>query len=581
LPAHCWQAARGDQRAASEARQERPVSDHGAPRCRGVVGEGGLEPPAPCSQSRCATTAPLPVGKPGGCSHFYATPEGASSVRPALRALGVALPLDSVAYMRAVVEPLEGNKVKLSIEVDEQEFEKDIDAAFRQIAREVRIPGFRPGKAPRRILEARLGKAAGRSEALRQALPTYYSKAIREHDVDVVAAPQIEITAGQDDGPVVFDAVVEVRPHVAVTGYEALRVTIPSPVATPEDVEAQIDRLRANFAELQEVSRPARAGDFVSLNLQATQNEEPVAGLSADDFLYEIGSGSLLPQLDEKLPGVRIGDILDFEAELPDQAPGGPVRMKVLVKGVKERKLPDLDDEWASEASEFDTVEELRADIAKRTAVMKKLQAAMALRNAVVEGLVELVKEDPPETLVQAEVEREAHDLVHRLERQGNDVSEYLAATGQSAQELLEGFRARAIPAVKADLALRAVAEAEGFEPTEEDLEAELQRLAGSYGVSAVELRASLERSDQMPALRSDWKKAKALEWLVEHVEVVDEAGNPIDRALLVLDDDQTDSGETSQSEAGSQGADDSPKAEASEPEQRQDPTSEAEEAQK
>ena len=435
--------------------------------------------------------------------------------------------------MKAVVEPLEGNKVKLSIEVDEQEFEKDIDAAFRKIAREVRIPGFRPGKAPRRILEARLGKEAGRTEALRDALPSYYSQAVREHEVDVVAPPEIDIKGGEDSGAVSFDAVVEVRPQIQLPGYNGLRVEIPSPVATDEDVDAQVDRLRGNFGELVDVDRPAKTGDFLTIDLSGTRDDEAVPGLSMDDFSYELGSGSVLPELDTHLDGAKLGDILSFDAEIPGQE---PATLKVLVKDIKEKKLPELTDEWASEASEFETVEALRADIAKRMAMVKRMQSNMALRNATVEALVELVSDDPPQSLIDAEVERQVHEMGHRLERQGATINDYLEATGQSGPELVEVLRQQAIPSVKADLALRAVAEAEGIEPNEEDIDAEIERLAQAYNMKAKQVRQNLERADQMLAVRSDWRKSRALEWLVEHVEIVDPEGQPIDRALLELD---------------------------------------------
>ena len=223
--------------------------------------------------------------------------------------------------MKAVVEPLEGNKVKLTIQVDEQEFEKAIDAAFRKIAKEVRVPGFRPGKAPRRILEARLGKESGRSEALRDALPDYYTQALREHDVDAIAPPEIDITAGQESGALAFDAVVEVRPQIHLAGYDGLRVEVPSPTATDEDIDAQVDRLRGNFGELTTVDRPARDGDHLTIDLHGSRDGQDVAGMTTDDFLYELGSGSVLPELDDNLPRRPAGDILAFVAQLPD----GPV----------------------------------------------------------------------------------------------------------------------------------------------------------------------------------------------------------------------------------------------------------------
>lgn len=431
--------------------------------------------------------------------------------------------------MKAVVEPLEGNKVKLSIEVAEDEFEKAIDAAFRKIAREVRVPGFRPGKAPRRILEARLGKEAGRVEALRDSLPGYYSQALREHDVDAIAPPEIDITAGEESGSVSFDAVVEVRPQLKLAGYQGLRVEIPSPSVNDEEVDAQIDRLRANFGELKSVDRPARDGDHLTIDLKGARDGEEVAGLTTDDFLYELGSGTVLPELDDQLQGSKVGDIFTFEADLP----GGKVDFKVLVKDVKEKVLPEVTDDWASEASEFDTVDELRADISKRIRLVKKVQSTIALRNTTIDALVELVDIDAPTALVDEEVQRRVHDLEHRLQAQNASVAEYLEATGQTPEQVVESMREGAVAAVKADLALRAVAEAEQIEPTDEDLDAEITRLAESYRVKPAELRRNLDRADQMPAVRSDWKKTKALEWLLEKVEIVDPEGQPVDRGLL------------------------------------------------
>ena len=434
--------------------------------------------------------------------------------------------------MKTVVEPLEGNKVKMSIEVDEHEFERSIDAAFRKIAREVRIPGFRPGKAPRRILEARLGAATGRAEALRDSLPDYYAQALRQTEVDAIAPPEIDITAGEESGAVSFDAVVEVRPHITLEGYEALRVTVPSPEVSEEDISSQIDRMRANFGTLEPVDRPARSGDNMTIDLKASRDGEAVAGLTTNDFLYELGSGSVLPELDERLPGAKVGDILAFDAAF-----GGPddetVHLEVLVKDIQEKVLPEVTDEWAGEASEFDTVEELRADIVKRMTMIKRMQASLALRNGAVEALVELVTVDAPEPLVNAEIERRAHDLGHRLEQQGATIAQYLEATGQSEEQVVGELRAGAEPAVKADLALRAIAEAQSLDPTDDEITAEIERLAAANGLPAATLRQNLERADQMPAVRSDIKRSKALEWLVDHVELVDPEGRPVDRALL------------------------------------------------
>jgi trigger factor len=443
--------------------------------------------------------------------------------------------------MNTVVEPLEGNKVKLSIEVDEQEFERSIDAAFKKIAREVRIPGFRPGKAPRRILEARLGAQAGRSEALRDGLPEYYARALRDEEVDAIAPPEINITAGEESGPVAFDAVVEIRPQIDVPGYATLKVEVPSPEVSDEDISAQVDRLRGNFGTLEVVDRPAVTGDNLTIDIKATRDGEPVAGLTTDDFLYELGSGGTgLPEVDQQLAGAKVGDILAFDAAFGDGGSASSdddasesIHLEILVKEIKEKKLPEITDEWASEASEFDTVHELRADIVKRMTMVKRLQASMAMRNGVVDALVGLVEVDAPEPLINAEVERRANDLGQRLAQQGATIEQYLQATGQSAEQVVAELRTGAEPAVKADLALRAVAEAEGLEATDEDVDAEIERLATAYEMKPAELRRNLDRADQLPAVRSDVRKTKALDWLTEHVELVDPEGHPVDRSLL------------------------------------------------
>lgn len=452
------------------------------------------------------------------------------------------------APVKAVVEPLEGNKVKLSVEVDESEFEKDIDAAFRRIAKEVRLPGFRPGKAPRRILEAKLGKDVGRQEALREALPTYVFQAIRENDVDAIATPELEITAGQEEGPVAFDAVVEVRPSVSVPGYASLRVEIAKPEATAEEIDAQIERLRQQYGELTAVDRPAIDDDHVTITINGSRDGEPIAGLQADDYLYEVGSGSIADELDENLRGAKVGGILSFEAQ-PNDPDEAPVQFRVIVKDVKQKVLPDVTDEWANDVSEFETIDELRADIADRITRVRKIQAQMAVREKTATVLAELVDDDVPDALVGGEMQQRLQDFALRLNAQGVSPEQYFEATGQSQETLIGEFRAQAVQGVKADLALRAVADAESIEATDDDVDEEIEQLAQRLEQKAAKLRQDLERADQIPAVRSDIRKRKALDWLVDHIELVDEQGEPIERAALELPADEPDSDNTIEQE--------------------------------
>ncbi|MDP8937020.1 MAG: trigger factor, partial [Actinomycetota bacterium] len=404
--------------------------------------------------------------------------------------------------MRTTVEPLEGNKVKLTVELDEGEFDRAIDDAFRRIGREVRIPGFRPGKAPRRLLEARVGLDAARQEAIRDALPDYYEKALKENDLEAIAPPEIDITAGKDAGPIAFDATVEVMPQVSVAGYGGLRVVLPSFAVSEDDVDKQVDRLRQQFGELQPTSRPARDGDHVLMDRKVYRHGETV--VATDDELYEVGSALVGPELDENLRGARTGDILKFNVHHDEI---GEVTFQVLVKEVRQKILPDATDEWAAEASEFETLAELRDNVREQISAVRKLEAALTVRDKVIDALVELVDEDVPEPLIGAEMERRLRLMAHRLEHQGADIAQYLASTGRSENDLLADLRAQSLGAVKADLGLRAVADAEGIEATDAELNEEVVRIAEQRKKRPTVVRRELEDEDQLPAVLSGIRK--------------------------------------------------------------------------
>ena len=444
-------------------------------------------------------------------------------------------PSPSPSSLTTSVEPLEGNKVRLKIAVPAQEFEKAIDAAFRKLAREVRMPGFRPGKAPRQLLEARLGTGAAREQALRDALPEYYATAVETEDIDVIAPPEIDITAGEDDGDVEFDAVVEVRPIVEVSGYDSLTVEVASPTVDDEAIDSQIDALRERFADLEDSTNPLTDGDYAQIDIKGSVDDEPVDGLSATDFLYEVGSGSVVEKLDQELRGKKAGDILQFDDALPggpDDEPGTTVSFRVLVKDAKKKVLPDADDEWASEVSEFDTIDELRNDARTRLEMYAKVQAQLEARDTVLEASSELVTIEAPEPLVAQEMERRLHDLQHRLEPQGINITQYLQATGQDQEQFIAGLREGCARAVKADLALRAVVAQDGIEATDAEVDAEIARLAERFEEKPAKVRKDLEQRGALEAVRSDLARGKAVEYLVDHATVLDESGNPVDLVL-------------------------------------------------
>jgi trigger factor len=438
--------------------------------------------------------------------------------------------------MRATAEPLEGNLVRLSVEVDEPEFDRALGDLVRSLAQQVRVPGFRPGKVPRKVLEARMGGAGAlRAEALRESLPDFYARAVVDTELDPIAQPDIDITAGEDRGGVSFDAVVQVRPIVAIPGYDGLHVTLPGLSVSEEEVQSQLDRLRENDAELTVVDRPAIDGDLVTIDLHANDaSGAEVVGV--DDYLYEVGSASVVPELDGELHGAKAGAILAFDTPSLDD-PEENVAFRVLVKEVKVKKLPEATDEWAAESSEFATVAELRSDIETRIGRVKLMQSQMALRQKTVEAMAELVTDEAvPEVLVDSEVNERLHDLQHRLEAQKLGLAEYFQATGTSPDELLAAVRVDALAAVKADLALRALVEAEELTLSDDELLAEIVTMAERMGTTPTELRRQLDTAGRTGAVRSELRKGKALEWLLDHVDLFDEEGNPMSRDDLRVD---------------------------------------------
>lgn len=437
--------------------------------------------------------------------------------------------------METSVETLEGNKVRLRVAVPADEFESAIDAAFRKLAREIRIPGFRPGKAPRRILEAHLGTELAREQALRDALPDYYSRAVAAESLDTIAPPEIDVTAGQDSGDVEFDAVVEVRPQARVEGYAGLKVTLPDPAVPEADVDAQVDIIRDRFADLEDSAAPLQKGDYAQLNIKGYVHDEEVPGLTASDFLYEVGSELVVPKLDTELTGRRPGDIVRFNDVLParwGERAGQEVSFQVLVKETKRKVLPEVTDEWVREASEFDTLEELRKDIRARMEGIRRIQAQLALRDKLLDAVAGLVEVEIPESLVTGEMERRLHSMIHRLQEQGATIEQYLAATGQTEDQLVAQVRIEAVMGVKADLALRAVASQEEIEVADAEVDAEIARLAERTGAKPAQLRREIERGRGLEAVRSELARGKALQFLVDHAVVVDEEGKSLDLSL-------------------------------------------------
>jgi len=423
--------------------------------------------------------------------------------------------------------------VKLSLTVDEAEFDRNIDQAFRKIANEVRLPGFRAGKVPRKVLEARIGLAPAREQALRDAIPEYLARAVREHDIDLIATPEVEITAGEEDGPVSFDATCEVRPEITVPGYGGLRVELPAPQATDEDIDQALKAELRRHGSLIDVDRAAEAGDHVTLDLAGTRDGEPVIGLTTEDWLYEIGQGWVAPEFDAELIGSVTGAELAFTA-----TPNGtsePADFAVTVKNVQEMVLPELTDEWVDEnIGEFDTVEGYKASIGDRIDEQKLGQARNVFVERVTSALAELVEIDAPEAMVNGDLQARVQNTVQQFQAQGISIDQWLQATGQDSASFVEALRVQSTKAVKVDLALRAVATAEGLEVSDDDREREYERIAMQVRQKPAQVRKAYEANDAVADLTAQILKTKALDWLLHHAEVVDPDGQPIDRELVI-----------------------------------------------
>jgi trigger factor len=439
--------------------------------------------------------------------------------------------------VKSIIETLEGNKVKLSVEVDEVEFDKNIDQAFRKIAKEVRIPGFRQGKAPRKLLEAQIGLGAARSQAIQDAIPEYLSLAVREHNVDLIATPQIEVTKGEEEGVVGFDATCEIRPVITVPGYNGLRIELPALAVSDSEVSDAINSERARHGTLSDVSRAIALGDHVTLDLSGTREGNPVPGLNVEDWLYEVGKKWVSPKFDDMLIGAEVGTKVEYS-----EAPNGTTdvaEMTVVVKKVQEMVLQELTDEWVSEhVAEFETQEAWKNSLRERMESMKLNQTRGVFVERTTAALAELVTIDAPESMVGSDLQARVRNTVEQFQAQGIQIDQWLSATGQSTEAFIESMRGESVKAVKVDLALRAVAEAQNISADEDEVDVELNRIATQAGRKVAQVRKVYEQNDAMGELIAQIRKSKAVDWLLRNSTLVDPDGNPISADTLFGEED-------------------------------------------
>ena len=419
--------------------------------------------------------------------------------------------------MKSDVETLSPTRVKLTVEVPFDEMKDSLDAAYGRIAKQVSIPGFRKGKVPARIIEQRFGRGAVLEEAVNDALPKAYDEAVREHKVIPVGQPTVDVTEIEDGKHLAFTAEVDVRPQFDLPEFSSLRVEVGNAVPNDDDVTTQVDSLRARFATLKDVERAAADGDVLLVDIAgATPEGDAVDDLIGNALSYELGTEGMLPGFDDAVRGAKTGDTRSFEFT-PQNGDwvGIPLTVNVEVKGVRERELPALDDDFAQLASEFDTVAELQDDVKTRLVRLKRLEQGAEARNKVHEVLIESLDIPLPEGVIAAEIEAHFED--------GHDSGEeHRAEVEQQARE-----------ALKSQFILDKIAEQEEVSVGESELSAWLVQQAPRYGMSPDQFAQALVEAGQVPMAIQDIRRAKALAVVLESATVVDADGNAVDLKAL------------------------------------------------
>ncbi|HEY7052318.1 MAG TPA: trigger factor [Mycobacterium sp.] len=432
--------------------------------------------------------------------------------------------------MKSTVEQLSPTRVKINVEVPFAELQPDFDRAYKELARQVRLPGFRPGKAPAKLLEARIGRGAVLEQVVNDALPSRYSEAVTTSEVQPLGQPEIEITKIEDGEELVFTAEVDVRPKFELPDLGALNIIVDPIEVTDEDVDTELESLRTRFGTLSNVERAAQNGDVVSLDWTAAVDGEEVPEAATEGLSHEVGSGQIVKALDEAIVGLSAGEsrVVTTTLTAGEQA-GKEAQVTLTVNSVKERELPDLDDEFAQLASEFDTVDELKDNVRDQVRRGKRIQQAEKIRDAALETLLEQVDIPLPEAIVQAHVDEALHNALHGLDHDEDRLAEVLAERGSSREEFDTEARENAEKGVKTQLLVDAVADKLGVQVGQDDLTERLVLQSRQYGVEPQQLLQFLQENDQLPAMFADVRRGKALAAVVHGATVKDTAGETVD----------------------------------------------------
>jgi len=420
------------------------------------------------------------------------------------------------------VKPVADNQVELEVEVPHEEVEARFDRTLTRIAKEANLPGFRKGRVPKQMILSRFGEDYVLNETLQDALPDWYEAAVDESDVQVVSAPELDMDPLERGSAFTFKATVQVRPDASLGEYKGLEVPRREVSVDDDQVAAQLAMMQERMASLSPVEgRAAQDGDFVTIDFAGRGPDGPIEGASGSDYSIELGSGRLVDGFEEQLVGMSAGDEKEFEVVFPGDYPeeslqAAPVTFATTLKEIKQKEVPKLDDDFAKDVSEFDTLDELRDDLRSRIQTSQEEAAEREFRSAVVEAVTEVAEVLVPPAMV----EREAHNLYHELEQavgeQNMSMDDYLKAVGKSTEEVEEDLKPRAEANVRRRLALEAVAEAEGLEVTDDEIRERIKADAELIGRDGDQLVIDVYAAGRQDGVRDQLLMGKTVDLLVE-----------------------------------------------------------------
>jgi trigger factor len=435
--------------------------------------------------------------------------------------------------VKSTVETLSPTRVRLAIEVPFAELEPSLTKAYREIGAQVTIPGFRKGKVPAQVIDQRVGRGAVLQEAVEEAIPQQIIAAVQEHDVKLLGRPEVDIQEFADGQPLKFTAEVDVRPEVELPDLSSISVEVDAIQIDDSEVDTQVDGLRQRFATLKTVERAAQNGDYVQIDLNARVDGVEVEGGQASNVSHEVGSGQLLPGLDEILPGLSAGDEHTFVTQLVGgEHAGKDADVTVTVRTVKEKELPELDDEFAGLASEFDTLEELRSNLRERLTRVKKVEQLYAARDKALTEIVQRSAVPAPEGVVRDEVAQRKQSMAEELERVGASLADYLAAEEKTEEQIDAELAEAATEGVKIQLVLDALADARELAVTDDEFGHEIVHRAQRAGMAPQAYYDRLVEAGMAGTVYGDVRRGKALTVIMEGVVMKDSEGT-----VLTLDD--------------------------------------------